>query len=79
MLSLVIKNIGIGLENGEYYVQTCCKGEHKGQECDCKTLIENVSQYEAIELAEEKSKELNVPIQKWYLNSTILLVEENNE
>lgn len=62
----MIKNIGIGIEKGKYYVQTCCDEEHIGQDCGCKTLIENVSEEVALEIAERKSKELNVPIDKWY-------------
>ena len=66
MLSLVIKNIGIGLENGKYYAQTCCNREHKGQECDCKSLGENLTEVDAKTIAEEAANKLNVPIQKWY-------------
>lgn len=62
----MIENIGIGLENGKYYVQTCCGEEHLGHKCDCNILIENVSEHEAIKIANKKCEDLNVPIQKWY-------------
>lgn len=59
----MIRNILIGLEEGnKYYVQSCCGEEHIGQSCDCKSYAEGLSKKEAISLANKKSKELNIPV-----------------
>lgn len=59
----MIKHVLIGLEDGSrYYVQSCCGEEHLGESCDCKSYGEELSKNDAVSLAEEKSKELGVPV-----------------
>lgn len=63
----MITCVAIGSEKeGCFYVQTCCEKQHNGEECDCKSLGENLSEDEANKIAKEKSKELNVPVKFWY-------------
>lgn len=62
----MVRSIAYGSEKeGKFYVQTCCGEEHNREECDCKSLGENFSESEAKELAEQKAKELNIPLEVW--------------
>lgn len=63
----MIKKIAIGAnEKGKFYVQTCCEENHTGQCCDCRSLGDNLSFNEVIEIADKNSKELNVEVDIWY-------------
>lgn len=62
----MIRCVAYGFEKNGWYVQTACNETHLGQECDCATIAENLlTEEEARRLAEEKSKELNVPTEVW--------------
>ena len=62
----MVKCVAYGSEKeGEFYVQTCCGEEHNGDECDCKNIADNLDEAEAKKLAEQKAKELNVPLEVW--------------
>lgn len=62
----MVKCVAYGSEKeGSFYVQTCCGEEHLGQDCDCKSLGENLTEIGAKKLAEKMAKELNVPIEVW--------------
>lgn len=50
-------------EDGSFFVQTSCDEEHFGQTCDCANFGENLTLSEAKRIANQKSKELNVPIE----------------
>lgn len=62
----MVKCIAYGSEKGGiFYVQACCDKAHNGAKCDCKSFGENFSEDEARELANQKSKELNIPLEVW--------------
>ena len=62
----MVSCVAFGSEKeGKFYVQTCCSEEHNGGKCDCKSFGENFSKGEAKKLAEQKAKELNVPLKEW--------------
>lgn len=62
----MVKCIAIGSEKeGYFYVQTCCGEGHNGEDCDCRSLGESLSESEANKIAKEKSKELNVLVEFW--------------
>ena len=44
-----IRAIAYGTENGkDWFVQTCCGEEHYGQDCDCTSYSEKLTEEEAI-------------------------------
>lgn len=62
----MVRCVAYGSEkDSKFYVQTCCGEEHYGEECDCKSLGDNLTEEDAKRIAEEKSKELNVPLEFW--------------
>lgn len=59
----MVKCVIYGLEEGKYYVQTCCDEEHHGQECGCKSYAENIEHEEDAKfLAECIADKLNVSV-----------------
>lgn len=48
-----------------FYVQTCCKEEHEGGKCDCRSFGEKFTETAAKTLAHQKASELNVPVEIW--------------
>ena len=63
----MIERIAWGInDNMSYFVQQCCNEEHKGQQCDCKILYDNVAgEEQAKKLAKTKAKELGVKCVEW--------------
>ena len=62
----MIRSIAYGSDReGNFFVQTCCNEEHLGQECGCKNIGEHFTKDEARILAEQKSNDLNVPLEFW--------------
>lgn len=66
MTSKKAVEIAIGTESDLYFVQTCCNEEHTGQHCGCQPISEKVSLEEAERIAKKKSKELNIPVKRWF-------------
>lgn len=59
---MAIKNVFVGKADWGYFIDLECNAEHLGQPCDCTNIDIVKYKNDALKIARQKAKELNVPL-----------------